>query len=1377
MFDHSNCGIGAIANLDGTYSHEIIQQGMTLLKALSHRGGKAKDGTGDGCGILMQIPHHYYEKKYDIKGSFALMMTFLPKDLVERKKALDIIHDAMKSNHVEVMKEIVVPVDSTLLKPKARATEPFIMQFILDCEDQVTLYKVRRRIEQQWKFANLADRTCYISSCSAKTVVYKGLLTPEELPNYYLDLQDEAFHSNFCIVHQRFSTNTNPSWNLAQPFRYLAHNGEINTVSGNIEWSNSRVGLATHKDVYPICNERHSDSANLDRTLESWIYEGFDLENIVTRLLPKAYEKDASVSEELKAYYEYSNLKQEPWDGPAGVIICDGHKLIATLDRNGLRPFRYVQTDKQVVLASEIGVLNTPLENIKMASRIQASELLCIDLDNQIITKDEEVKAMLAAQHPYHEWLTKKIIKPAAKYDFNAEVADYTQKFAYTKAEYMQELKSLVETGKEAIGSFPYTAQLNILKSSPQLFFDYFKQNFAQVTNPPLDSIREKRVFSLKTSLTPVVSLKDEPLTYPVYQLESPILMQNQYETLLKETTFKHIHLSLKIDTTLRDAVAKFRQSVIEATNEGVHIIILDDECEGKVIPSLMATSIAHEVLVKMGKRLEVRLILKCGDARLPIHFAMLLAYGGDFIYPYFCYHVITKNVEDKETVLKNYLNGCKAALLKQMAKMGISTISSYRGSKVFEVVGLNDEVTSLFTSKSSLFGGKSYEDIEAGLLGEGLDLAKVNEYQNMDSIFMNHAYSKKFIKDIKAVVSANDYDGFKRLTEEERNRQINLRDCLSLNRTQSIAIEDVQPVEEIIRHFVASAMSYGALSIEAHETIARAFNELGASSNSGEGGELVERFGTMTASKVKQVASGRFGVTYEYLRSAEEIQIKMAQGAKPGEGGHLPKSKVDENIARVRYAKQGVDLISPPPHHDIYSIEDLAQLIHDLQTTNPSALISVKLASLANVGTIANGVVKAGAAKVVISGFNGGTGASPKSSLKYTGLPWEYGLYQAHKSLLENDVRHETFIQVDGQIKSGYDVVMGAIFGADEFGIGTMCLVMVDCIGCKQCHTGKCPAGITTQDETLRARLKQDPTLLKTYLTYVALQTREIMSYLGVKSLEELRGRTDLLVVPNHLKLDWLQPLPVTQDMNVRKQQIPVPKLVANEVNTIDSSLRTLGVQLVSDQMRTFETYGYAGQSFGAFMNESVELIHTGYANDYVGKGLSGGRITVKVNETIRQLEEENPEYINHHLIAGNTILYGATSGTCYLEGRVGERFAVRNSGATAINHGMGVHACEYMTGGVVISLGDVDANIGAGMTGGLLFIYKPSDLNLKLNTAYVNVFEMKEEHRQILSAVLQDYVIKTNNTLASKILVNFEEEALNFTLITSSDYYELEL
>lgn len=1386
MFDHSNCGIGAIANLDGTYSHNIIEQGMTLLKALSHRGGTSKDGTGDGCGILLQIPTSFYEKRYGIQGDFAVMMTFLPKGENDRQLAKDHIYETIKELKLQLIKEIVVPVDASFLTPTATQTEPVPTQFIIDMTNQAetVLYKLHRFIEQKWKEEELSDRTCYILSCSSQTIVYKGLLRPDELPRYYLDLQDERFTSNFCIVHQRFSTNTKPSWNLAQPFRYLAHNGEINTVSGNINWSNARAGLSAYPEVFPICNEKHSDSANLDRTLEALLHENFTLEDAVTRLLPKAYEHDARLSDDLKAYYEYCGLKQEAWDGPAGVIVCDGHKLIATLDRNGLRPFRYVQTENQIVLASEIGVLNTPLEEIKVASRIQASEILCVDLDEQTVTTDADIKAVLSTQKPYREWLNERLIKPIATHSeqFLTEDFEHTaKKYFYTNAEYMQELKSLVENGKEAIGSFPYTAALNMLQARPQLFFDFFKQNFAQVTNPPLDSIREKSVFSLTTTVTSVTSLHDERLDYPVYEFSTPILTGDQWMALSEEEAFDPRFIFLEYESTLKEAVDQLRHDVKKVVLAGSRLLILEQEAEGKTIPSLMATAIAHEVLVEMGKRLEVRLAVCCADARLPIHHAMLLAYGADVIYPYFCYEYIqhqTKLFADE--AYDNYIAGCNQALLKLMAKMGVATVDSYRGSKVFEVVGLDQEVTALFTNQPSLFGGKTFEDLDA-MMEDGVDISKANEYQNMDSVFMNHAYSKSFIKELKATIQANDYEAFKSVMEAERGRLINVRDCLSLKATEPLSLEEVQSTEEIVRHFVASAMSYGALSVEAHRTIARAMNELGAASNSGEGGELVERFGTITASKVKQVASGRFGVTYDYLKSAQEIQIKMAQGAKPGEGGHLPKSKVDEHIARVRYAKKGVDLISPPPHHDIYSIEDLAQLIDDLQTTNPSALISVKLASLPNVGTIANGVVKAGAKKVVISGFNGGTGASPKSSLKYTGLPWEYGLFQTHKSLLENDVRHETWIQVDGQIKSGYDVVLGAILGADEFGFGTMCLVMLECIGCKQCHTGKCPAGITTQDQKLRQRLKEDPTMLKTYFTFVAQQVRELMALLGVRSLAELRGRTDLLelVSPNpyHLTLDWLEVLPVNQPMRVENPALQPVHLNESEVNVIDTQLRTLGVQLVSDSARTFQTYGYAGQSFGAFMNESVKLIHTGYANDYVGKGLSGGQIVIKADETTREKSIEDPNYTNHHLIAGNTILYGATSGSCYLEGRVGERFAVRNSGAIALNHGMGVHACEYMTGGVVVSLGSVQANVGAGMTGGLLFLYQAKYLDEKLNQSYVQVFEMKDRHREILKDILTDYVKQTDNPLATKILKNFDDEVHQFTLVTSADYYQLEL
>ncbi|HAX73810.1 MAG TPA: glutamate synthase large subunit, partial [Firmicutes bacterium] len=691
--------------------HQMIQQGMALLKALSHRGGKSSDGTGDGCGILMQIPKHFYQTKHNITKPFAVMMTFLPKDESARGEAVAYINEVFATYEISVLKEIEVPTDSTILKTKAMLTEPHVVQYILDMEnvDEAKLYTVRRSIEQSWKGAKLTDRTCYISSCSNQTIVYKGLLTPDELPYYYLDLQDELFDSNFCIVHQRFSTNTTPSWNLAQPFRYLAHNGEINTVSGNIQWSNARSGLVQNKSVYPICNERHSDSANLDRTLENMLQEGFNLENAITRLLPKAYENNAMLADELKAYYEYAGLKNEPWDGPAGVILCDGHKLIATLDRNGLRPFRYIQTQDQIILASEIGVLDTPLADIKVASRIQASEILCVDLDHNRITTDEEVKAMLSNQYPYRTWLNEKTIEVPVVHEeaTTLDIDFYTKKFKYTKAEYAQELKELLETGKEAIGSFPYTAQLQMLQPNVGLFFDYFKQNFAQVTNPPLDSIREQSVFSSEVHLTSVSGLKDEALTNPIYKFKSPIMTKNQYDAVVSENQFKAKVISLQFEGDLNVALEKFKRNILAVLETDCHLIVLDDEGTNKAIPSLLATSVAQSVLVESGRRLEVRFIVKAGDARLPIHYAMLIAYGADLIYPYFALDYLLDKASEfetaKSTLLDRYLKGCLQTLLKLMAKTGVSTVSSYRGSKVFEVVGLDAELTAYFNGKPTL--------------------------------------------------------------------------------------------------------------------------------------------------------------------------------------------------------------------------------------------------------------------------------------------------------------------------------------------------------------------------------------------------------------------------------------------------------------------------------------------------------------------------------------------------------------------------------------------------------------------------------------------------------------------------------------------------
>ncbi|MGL6058854.1 MAG: glutamate synthase large subunit [Culicoidibacterales bacterium] len=1378
MVDYSNCGIGAIANRDGKPSHDMIQQGMKLLQALSHRGGKSSDGTGDGCGILLAIPQKFYEQVYGITEPFAVMMCFLPTNEAQFYEAEAVILTQLAANEQQLLKRIDVSVDERVLPPTALANQPRICQYIIACSKttQAQLYPLRRQIEQKWQALGFRDEACHIVSCSAATIVYKGLLTPEQLPMYYRDLQNPQFGSNFCVVHQRFSTNTTPAWHLAQPFRYLAHNGEINTVSGNIQWANAKQTLAANPQLYPICDANYSDSANLDRALEAMLQQ-HSLADAVARLLPKAYEHDQLITDDLQAYYEYAELKNEPWDGPAGVIVCDGKTLVATLDRNGLRPFRVMTTTEQLILASEIGVLDTPLTAIETATRVQASELLCFDLTTGTLINDATTKALLAKQQPYRSWLEAVEQKVPAIMTIPTETyPDYAQKFKYTKAEFDQELNSLLETGTEAIGSFPHTAQLPMLQPHVSLLFDYLKQNFAQVTNPPLDSLREHSIFSTAVRFTSVQSLQDEALTMPLYHFDSPILTANQYDVLIAEPAFVVETISLQYETTLEQALNQLTTTVAQALQGTTTVIVLDDQGVKRAIPSILALSVVHNQIVAAGKRLSVRLVVKCADARLPLHYAQLIAFGADVIYPYYAYAYLNEQTPTPLAALARYRQGCNQTLLKLMAKMGVATVAAYRGSKVFEIVGLDATLTAYFTNKPALFGGISLAELDASLAAiDETKMKKWNEYLNQDSTYMSHAYSKTFIKEIKASVLARDYEQFLSVTAAERQRQVNLRDCFEY-RFEPIALSEVESETEILRTFVGSAMSYGALSIEAHTTIARAFNELGASSNSGEGGELPERFGKTNGSKVKQVASGRFGVTYDYLRSAEEIQIKIAQGAKPGEGGHLPKQKVDDSIARVRHTKRGVNLISPPPHHDIYSIEDLAQLIYDLQTTNPQALISVKLASLFNVGTIANGVVKAGAQKVIISGFNGGTGASAKSSLKGTGLPWEYGLYQTHRSLQANRVRTQTFIQVDGQIKSGYDIIAGAILGADEFGLGTMSLIGVDCIGCKMCHTNKCPKGITTQDEKLRTRLNPDPTLLKTYLQYLAKQTRELLARLGVRSLRELRGRTDLLILPEShgIDLPWLTPAPELVAVKLQQPEFNQDKLSQATLNSITNIQRTLGVNQQTEQPQVIETTGYAGQSYGAFITNQMTLVHTGYANDYVGKGLSGGTICIRIDETTRERLKATPAAINHHFIAGNTILYGATSGTCLIEGRTGERFAVRNSGAIALNHGMGVHACEYMTGGVVVSLGDIDQNIGAGMTGGLLFAYRVTKLEAKLSED-VKAYPVEGEHGTTLKTILETYVDQTQNNYAKQILENYEQEKTNFTLITSEEYYNL--
>lgn len=1377
MIDHSNCGIGAIVNRNAQANHEIIQQGIQLLQALDHRGGTSHDGTGDGCGMLLQLPIAYYQNISKSTKPLAVMMVALPQMNERREQAEATLAATLAQAGLAIVMVRDVPVDETILTPKAKLTQPLTRQYIVATQSDVSLYVVRRQIEQAWLAQDLLPHDASIASFSSETIVYKGLLTPSELPAYYLDLQNPAFVSTVCVVHQRFSTNTTPTWNLAQPFRYLAHNGEINTVSGNINWLNAKANVSKNPSVFPVCDEVVSDSANLDRAVELMLDQGFSLAEAMTRLVPPAYEHNHMLSEEQRAYYHYASLKNEPWDGPAGIIVCDGRQLVATLDRNGLRPFRVMTTENQIILASEIGVLNTPLNEIEKADRVRASELLCIDLNTGEVSADATLKAQLASQQPYEQWLNAVCVEVDAELPTTyASYPNYAQKFQYQKAEYDNELRSLVQKGSEEIGSFPHTAPLPQLQAQAPVLFDFLKQNFAQVTNPPLDSLREAAIFSTKVALTSVESLNDVALSQPVYQFEMPILTPNQFETIAQSESLQAHTLSLQYDQSLASAITKLEAEVSRALSTPTKLIILDDEGPGVAIPSLLATTIVHQTLLTAKRRHDVRFVIKSADARLPIHYCQLLAFGADVIYPYYAYSYLHHECGVDETGMKNYLQGCQKTLLKLMAKMGIATVNGYRGSQVFSVVGLDEKLGNYFGQATTLSGGLNIAELDDNLQACVETVAVKNEYLNIDKPELTHAYEKTFIKELKASLETQDFAKFCELMENERAKTINLRDEFTFNIEAMIAPEQVQSEASIMQQFVGAAMSYGALSIEAHTTIATAFNELGLSSNSGEGGEELSRQGTITGSKIKQVASGRFGVTYDYLRNAQEIQIKIAQGAKPGEGGHLPKEKVDATIASVRHTKMGVNLISPPPHHDIYSIEDLAQLIYDMQTVNPQAIISVKLASLFNVGTIANGVVKAGAQKLVISGFNGGTGASAKSSLKGTGLPWEFGLYQTHQTLLANHVRHTTTLQVDGQIKSGFDVIIGAILGADEFGIGTMSLIGVDCIGCKMCHTNKCPKGITTQDEKFRARFVSDPTRLKTYLQFLARHTRELLIELGVASLGELRGRTDLLLVDamSNILLPWCRPLPEVLPVSYQQPNYNSEKLSTTNVNKIVNTQRTLGVQNLSDEHQVIKTHGYAGQSFGAFITENLTLTHTGYANDYVGKGLSGGQIHILSDETTRERLACSHAY-SEHFIAGNTILYGATSGTCYLEGNVGERFAVRNSGAIALAHGLGVHACEYMTGGIVISLGEVGANIGAGMTGGLLFLYKPTNLEVKINSD-VKSYHLKPHHETTLKNILEDYVHISDNPVAKNILNNFKKEAKNFTLITSKEYYKLE-
>ncbi|MFN9429563.1 MAG: glutamate synthase large subunit [Acidobacteriota bacterium] len=1407
------CGLGFVANIKGEKSHEIIEKGIEILINLTHRGACGCDpDTGDGAGILIQIPHDFFVREcaelgfaLPAAGQYGVGMVFLPVQRTQRLQCEGIIERIAREEGLTVLGWRDTPIDSNAIGRLARDSQPYIQQIFIERaagmgEDELErrLYTIRKRAENEIAASEIRDRDFfYIPSLSCRTIIYKGLLLAPQIANFYKELKDAAVASALCLVHQRFSTNTFPTWQLAHPFRYMCHNGEINTVRGNVNWMHARQAtLASNafgdvKKLLPIVTPQGSDSSSLDNVVEFLTLGGRELPHVMAMLMPEAWDHDAAMEGDKKAFYEYHASLMEPWDGPAAVAFTDGRLIGATLDRNGLRPARYMVTrDGLLIMASETGVLPVKPEDIEEKGRLQPGKMLLADLTAGRIIPDEEVKQKLSSRQPYREWLDKLQIAldrlPAPprwhQTDYHT-ILERQRAFGYTEEDLRMIMLPMANNGEEPVGSMGTDTPLACLSDKPQPLFNYFKQLFAQVTNPPIDPIREELVMSLTSYIgTERNILEETPEHCHTLKLKEPILTNHDLEQLRNvrwgeflATTLPTLFDASGTEAELEEALERLCRRASQAIEKGFRLLILSDrgvDHNSAPIPSLLALTAVHNHLVREGTRSQVALIVESGEPREIMHFALLIGYGASAVNPYLAIETL-ESLEMKgmlgaglsfEKALKNYKKAVGKGLLKVFSKMGISTLQSYRGAQIFEAIGLNRAfVKKYFTGTSSRIEGVGLDVIarEAKMKHEfgfrpgnsfatGLEMGG-NYHFRVHGEF--HSVNPDSVAKLQHAVKQNSYgtyEDYARTIDEQNAQLCTLRGLMDFKyAAQPIAIEEVEPASEIVKRFATGAMSFGSISKEAHETLAIAMNRMGARSNTGEGGEDAARYqplanGDSKRSSIKQVASGRFGVTTEYLVNADELQIKVAQGAKPGEGGQLPGHKVDENIARVRFAVPGVSLISPPPHHDIYSIEDLAQLIYDLKNVNPAARISVKLVSEVGVGTVAAGVAKAHADVILISGDTGGTGASPLTSLKHAGSPWELGLAETQQTLVMNDLRSRVRIQVDGKMQTGRDVAIGALLGAEEFGFSTAPLIAMGCIMMRKCHLNTCPVGIATQNPELRKKFEGTPENVINFFFFVAEQLRRIMAKLGVRTVQEMVGRVDLLDTRKaigHWKARSLNlsnifynpPVPqrvsrhctTAQDHGLNEaldyQLIDHAREAIDHGKKVEFRLgirnvhRTVGAMLSGEIAKKygneglppdtirFEFNGSAGQSFGAFLARGVTLRLEGDANDYTGKGLSGGRIVVYPPQGSSFRAEDN-------IIIGNTALYGATSGEAYFNGRAGERFCVRNSGATAVVEGVGDHGCEYMTKGLVLCLGPTGRNFAAGMSGGIAYVYDES-------------------------------------------------------------------
>ena len=1481
--EHDACGVGLVVNIHGSKSHDIIESALKVLENMRHRGAEGADNkTGDGAGILLQIPHEFILLQgipVPEKGKYGTGLVFLPKDEAQRSDILSIMIEEIEKEGLTLMHLRKVPVNTEILGKTAQETEPDIKQmFITGCDDQQTLelklYIVRKRIEKRVATSTIPDKKdFYIVSLSTRSIVYKGMLESMQLRHYFPDLTNHYLTSGLALVHSRFSTNTFPTWSLAQPFRLLAHNGEINTIRGNRGWMEARESVLSSpripniEEIRPIIQPGMSDSASLDNVLEFFVASGMSLPHAMAMLVPESFNEKNPISEDLKAFYEYHSILMEPWDGPAALLFSDGRYAGGMLDRNGLRPARYLITKKgMMVVASEVGVMDFEPGEIEEKGRLQPGKILLVDTEEGKIYYDGELKKQLADAQPYRTWLAnnrveldelksgRRVAHTINEYDKRLRA------FGYSREDIERIIMPMCTNSAEPVASMGNDTPLAVLSDRPQLLFNYFRQQFAQVTNPPIDPLREELVMSLTEYIGAVGNhiLSPDEGHCKMVRLPHPILTNTQLDILcnIRYKGFKSVKLPMLFEVSrgsegLKAAIDRLCKQAEQSVTDGVNYIILSDREVDEThapIPSLLAVSAVHHHLISVQKRVQTALVVETGEMREVMHAALLLGYGASAINPYMSFAILQDLVDKQEiqlnyeTARKNYIKALCKGLLKVLSKMGISTIRSYRGAKLFEAIGISQELAeTYFGGTASHIGGIRLQEVAA----DALALHSEAFSKPVDPLMLEHkglysyrkegerhAWNPETIATLQLATRTGDYRKFKQYSRlvDEKEAPIFLRDFLTYKKGQPVPLEQVEPASEIMKRFVTGAMSFGSISREAHETLALAMNRIHGRSNTGEGGEDASRFtpredGTSLRSAIKQVASGRFGVTTEYLVNADEIQIKIAQGAKPGEGGQLPGFKVNEIIAKTRHSIPGISLISPPPHHDIYSIEDLAQLIFDLKNVNPHAEVSVKLVAENGVGTIAAGVAKAKADRIVISGAEGGTGASPMSSIRYAGVSPELGLSETQQTLVMNNLRGQVRLQTDGQLKTGRDIILMALLGAEEYGFATSALIVLGCVMMRKCHLNTCPVGVATQNEELRKRFHGRADYLVHFFNFLAEEVREALAEMGFTKLDDIIGRTDLIEVKgtqtsqktqtdaadiyhimyrnkkyslldfsrltyrpkeaatNALRYACTAPHPVDEvlDRRILQQaeaaiesgrELFLDYAIANTDRSVGAMLsgaiaRRHGAEGLPEHTLNIRFKGSAGQSFGAFLVSGVNFRLEGEANDYVGKGLSGGRISVMPPVRSTFVAENNT-------IVGNTLLYGATSGELYINGRAGERFAVRNSGAIAVVEGVGDHCCEYMTGGRVVVLGRTGRNFAAGMSGGVAYVWNPEgdfDYYCNMEMVELSLLEESAARKELLELIRKHYHY-TGSQLAGRMLDNWERYADSFIQVTPIEY-----